>query len=143
MAGRVLQFPEANEYNYIFLAPVFGDVAGPYLPAGRFLCGFVWQWTAPHPFLPQTGFTELSESELDAVLTTLDLEGDSYPSMVLDYKATGLGPTRSQRAVKELQQRHLIEVLRLIRFRGHLPKGGYDVQTDGRYAHAPAAPAIR
>ena len=24
-------------------------------------------------------------------------------------------------------------VLRLIRFGGHLPKGGYDVQTDGRY----------
>lgn len=31
----------------------------------------------------------------------------------------------------------------LIRFRGHLPKGGYDVQTDGRHPQAPAAPAIR
>ena len=27
----------------------------------------------------------------------------------------------------------------LIRFRGHLPKGGYDVQTNGRYAQTPAA----
>jgi hypothetical protein len=33
--------------------------------------------------------------------------------------------------------------LRLIRFGGHLPKGGYDVQTDGRHAQAPAPPAIR
>jgi hypothetical protein len=33
--------------------------------------------------------------------------------------------------------------VRLIRFRGHLPKGGYDVQTDGRHFQAPAAPAIR
>jgi hypothetical protein len=33
--------------------------------------------------------------------------------------------------------------LRLIRFRGHLPKGGYDVQNDGRDSQAPAAPAIR
>jgi hypothetical protein len=32
--------------------------------------------------------------------------------------------------------------LGLIRFRGHLPKGGYDVQTDGRYSQAPVAPAI-
>ncbi len=31
----------------------------------------------------------------------------------------------------------------LIRFSGHLPKGGYDVQTDGRQAPAPAAPALR
>ena len=31
----------------------------------------------------------------------------------------------------------------LIRFGGHLPKGGYDVQTDGRHPPAPAAPAIR
>jgi hypothetical protein len=30
----------------------------------------------------------------------------------------------------------------LIRFRGHLPKGGYDVPTDGRHPQAPAAPAI-
>jgi hypothetical protein len=30
----------------------------------------------------------------------------------------------------------------LIRFRGHLPKGGYDVPTDGRHPHAPAAPAV-
>jgi hypothetical protein len=35
------------------------------------------------------------------------------------------------------------EPVRLIRFRGHLPKGGYDVQTDGRDPQAPAAPAIR
>ena len=33
--------------------------------------------------------------------------------------------------------------LDLIRFRGHLAKGGYDVQTDGRHPQAPAAPAIR
>ena len=33
--------------------------------------------------------------------------------------------------------------LGLIRFRGHLPKGGYDVPTDGRQSQAPAAPAIR
>ena len=33
--------------------------------------------------------------------------------------------------------------LRLIRFRGHLPKGGYDVPTDGRHEETPAAtPAI-
>ena len=31
----------------------------------------------------------------------------------------------------------------LIRFRGHLPKGGYDVQTDGRAPQASASPAIR
>ena len=32
----------------------------------------------------------------------------------------------------------------LIRFGGHLPKGGYDVQTDGRAPHEPtSAPAIR
>jgi transposase len=31
----------------------------------------------------------------------------------------------------------------LIRFRGHLPKGGYDVQTDGRHNEDPAsAPAF-
>ncbi len=35
------------------------------------------------------------------------------------------------------------DVVDLIRFRGHLPKGGYDVQTDGRHPQAPAAPAIR
>ena len=29
--------------------------------------------------------------------------------------------------------------LRLIRFGGHLPKGGYDVQSDGRDPDAPAA----
>jgi len=34
-------------------------------------------------------------------------------------------------------------VMDLIRFGGHLPKGGYDVQTDGRHPQAPAAPAIR
>jgi hypothetical protein len=34
--------------------------------------------------------------------------------------------------------------MRLIRFRGHLPKGGYDVQTDGRHFQTPApAPAVR
>ena len=33
--------------------------------------------------------------------------------------------------------------LGLIRFGGHLPKGGYDVPTDGSYSQAPAAPAIR
>jgi predicted membrane-bound spermidine synthase len=33
--------------------------------------------------------------------------------------------------------------MRLIRFRGHRPKGGYDVQTDGRHFQAPAAPEIR
>jgi hypothetical protein len=33
--------------------------------------------------------------------------------------------------------------LRLIRFRGHLPKGGYDVQTDGRHEEGSApAPAL-
>jgi hypothetical protein len=31
----------------------------------------------------------------------------------------------------------------LIRFRGHLPYGGYDVQTDGSHTQAPASPAIR
>ena len=31
----------------------------------------------------------------------------------------------------------------LIRFGGHLPKGGYDARTDGRHAPAPAAPALR
>jgi len=31
----------------------------------------------------------------------------------------------------------------LIRFGGHLPKGGYDVQTDGRHSPPPGAPAIR
>jgi hypothetical protein len=37
-----------------------------------------------------------------------------------------------------------IEGLGLIRFGGHLPKGGYDVQTDGRAPQEPAsAPAIR
>lgn len=30
----------------------------------------------------------------------------------------------------------------LIRFGGHLPKGGYDVPTDGRHSEAPAAPAV-
>jgi hypothetical protein len=30
----------------------------------------------------------------------------------------------------------------LIRFRGHVPKGGYDVPTDGRHTQAPAAPAV-
>jgi hypothetical protein len=34
-------------------------------------------------------------------------------------------------------------IWRLIRFGGHLPKGEYDVQTDGRHAKTPAAPAIR
>jgi hypothetical protein len=33
--------------------------------------------------------------------------------------------------------------VRLIQFGGHLPNGGYDVQTDGRDPQAPAAPAIR
>jgi hypothetical protein len=34
--------------------------------------------------------------------------------------------------------------LRLIRFGGHLPKGGYDVQTDGRDFQTPAVPpAVR
>lgn len=33
--------------------------------------------------------------------------------------------------------------LDLIRFGGHLSKGGYDVQTNGRHASAPAAPALR
>jgi hypothetical protein len=33
--------------------------------------------------------------------------------------------------------------LGLIRSRGHLSKGGYDVPTDGRHSHAPAAPALR
>jgi hypothetical protein len=28
----------------------------------------------------------------------------------------------------------------LIRFSGHLPKGGYDVQTDGRHSQAAAPP---
>jgi hypothetical protein len=38
----------------------------------------------------------------------------------------------------------VIIALGLIRFCGHLPKGGYDVQTDGRASHEPAsAPAIR
>jgi hypothetical protein len=33
--------------------------------------------------------------------------------------------------------------LRLIRFGGHLPKGGYDVQNDGRASEdAPATPAV-
>jgi hypothetical protein len=36
-----------------------------------------------------------------------------------------------------------VVVLGLIRFRGHLPKGGYDVPTDGRDPQTPAAPAIR
>jgi hypothetical protein len=36
-----------------------------------------------------------------------------------------------------------MRILRLIRFGGHLPKGGYDVQSDGRHPHAPASPAIR
>jgi hypothetical protein len=33
--------------------------------------------------------------------------------------------------------------LDLIRFGGHLPKGGYDVPTNGRHAPAPATPALR
>jgi hypothetical protein len=33
--------------------------------------------------------------------------------------------------------------LRLTRFRGHRPKGEYDVQTNAKDPHAPAAPAIR
>ena len=34
--------------------------------------------------------------------------------------------------------------VRLIRFRGHLPKGGYDVHTDGRHLQESAsAPAVR
>jgi hypothetical protein len=34
--------------------------------------------------------------------------------------------------------------VRLIRFGGHLPKGGYDVHTDGRDLHEPAStPAVR
>jgi len=33
--------------------------------------------------------------------------------------------------------------LGLTRFGGHLPKGGYDVPTDGRHTQAPAAPAVR
>jgi hypothetical protein len=32
------------------------------------------------------------------------------------------------------------EHLDLIRFGGHLPKGGYDVQTDGRHDDDPASP---
>jgi hypothetical protein len=33
--------------------------------------------------------------------------------------------------------------LRLIRFGGHRPKGGYDVPTDGKHLHTPArAPAV-
>src|SRR5262249_8052356 len=32
--------------------------------------------------------------------------------------------------------------LDLIRVGGHLPKGGYDVQTDGRHTQAPASPAV-
>jgi hypothetical protein len=35
------------------------------------------------------------------------------------------------------------EPMGLIRFSGHLPKGGYDVPTDGRHTQAPAAPAVR
>jgi hypothetical protein len=31
----------------------------------------------------------------------------------------------------------------LIRVGGHLLKGGYDVQTDGRHCKAPAPPAVR
>jgi hypothetical protein len=42
-----------------------------------------------------------------------------------------------------LEPSNWIHRLRLIRFRGHLPKGGYDVQTDGRDAATPAAAAIR
>jgi hypothetical protein len=34
-------------------------------------------------------------------------------------------------------------LLRLIRFGGHLPKGGYDVQTDGRHSQTPSPTAIR
>jgi hypothetical protein len=30
----------------------------------------------------------------------------------------------------------------LIRFGGHLPKGGYDVQTDGRHTEAPGAAPV-
>jgi serine/threonine protein kinase len=47
------------------------------------------------------------------------------------------------REVERLVLRCLRKDLDLIRFRGHLPKGGYDVQTDGRHPQAPAAPAIR
>jgi hypothetical protein len=36
-----------------------------------------------------------------------------------------------------------VRSLGLIRFRGHLPKGGYDVQADGRHPQTPAPPAIR
>ena len=42
-------------------------------------------------------------------------------------------------ALLELRRRHPRWGLRLIRFRGHLPKGGYDVQTNGRHAQTPAA----
>jgi hypothetical protein len=38
----------------------------------------------------------------------------------------------------------MIAVMDLIRFGGHLPKGGYDVQTDGRQPQAAAhAPTVR
>jgi hypothetical protein len=38
----------------------------------------------------------------------------------------------------------ILRALDLIRFGGHLPKGGYDVQTNGRQSQAAAqAPAVR
>ena len=49
---------------------------------------------------------------------------------------------------KDYSAHHFIrghaEYLGLIRFRGHFPKGGYDVHTDGRDDQEPAAaPAVR
>jgi hypothetical protein len=50
-------------------------------------------------------------------------------------------PDDARKRVTSLLRRY--EALGLIRFCGHLPKGGYDVQTDGRDPQAPASPAIR
>ena len=46
------------------------------------------------------------------------------------YRWSGRGPSRGNVPAPRS--------LGLIRFRGHLPKGGYDVQTDGRHIQAPA-----
>ena len=69
--------------------------------------------------------SERLESIADRLIGVLDYESFATPLLIVRAagdESIGLG---------------------LIRFRGHLPKGGYDVQSDGRDSQAPAAPAIR
>jgi hypothetical protein len=72
-------------------------------------------------------------------LDQLKLHGKRYE--VFDALVPGLAirVSASGRKTFTLYYRHL----GLIRFGGHLPKGGYDVPTDGRVPQTPTAPAVR